>query len=75
MTETLVLQVLIPSDIIDATAVVVLTLKNRKLGIYYAQEHAGFKVKGTTLQFYDEMRSTQKTVRKPKRSTTQIGRK
>ena len=54
-----------PSDIIDATAVVVFNTKNRKLGIYYAQEHAGFKVKGTTLQFYDEMRSTQKTVRKP----------
>ena len=54
-----------PSELIDATAVVVFNTKNRKLGIYYAQEHAGFKVKGTTLQFYDEARSTQKTVRKP----------
>lgn len=54
-----------PADIIDATALVVFNTKNRKLGIYYAQEHTAFKVKGTTLQFYDEKRSVQKTVRKP----------
>lgn len=54
-----------PADIIDATALVVFNTKNRKLGIYYAQEHTAFKVKGTTLQFFDENRSLQKTVRKP----------
>ena len=54
-----------PADIIDATALVVFNTKNRKLGIYYAQEHTTFKVKGTTLQFFDEKRSVQKTVRKP----------
>ena len=54
-----------PADIIDATAIVVFNTKNRKLGIYYAEDHAQFKVKGTTLQFYDEKRSVQKTVRKP----------
>ena len=54
-----------PADVIDATTLVVFNTKNRKLGIYYAEEHATFKVKGTTLQFYDEKRSTQKTVRKP----------
>jgi len=54
-----------PADIIDATALVVFNTKNRKLGIYYAQEHTTFTVKGTTLQFYDEKRSVQKTVRKP----------
>ena len=54
-----------PADIIDATALVVFNCKNRKLGIYYAQEHATFKVKGTTLQFFDEKLSMQKTVRKP----------
>jgi len=54
-----------PADIIDATALVVFNTKNRKLGIYYAQEHTTFKVKGTTLQFFDETRSLQKTVRKP----------
>jgi len=54
-----------PADIIDATALVVFNTKNRKLGIYYAQEHAAFKVKGTSLLFFDETRSVQKTVRKP----------
>ena len=54
-----------PADIIDANVLVVFNTKNRKLGIYYAQEHTTFKVKGTTLQFFDEKRSTQKTVRKP----------
>ena len=54
-----------PSEIIDATAVVVFNTKNRKLGIYYADDHAQFKVKGTTLQHFSETRSVQKTVRKP----------
>ena len=54
-----------PADIIDATALVVFNTKNRKLGIYFAEDHAQFKVKGTSLQFYDEKSSVQKTVRKP----------
>ena len=54
-----------PSDIIDSTALVVFNTKNRKLGIYYAEDHAQFKVKGTTLQHFSETRSLQKTVRKP----------
>jgi hypothetical protein len=43
----------------------VFNCKNRKLGIYYAEEHQTIKVKGTTLQYFDESRSIQKTVRKP----------
>ena len=54
-----------PSEIIDATAVVVFNTKNRKIGIYYAEDHAQFKVKGTTLQHFSEIRSLQKTIRKP----------
>jgi hypothetical protein len=54
-----------PSEIIDATAVVVFNTKNRKIGVYYAEDHAQFKVKGTTLQHFSETRSVQKTVRKP----------
>jgi len=54
-----------PSEIIDATAVVVFNTKNRKIGIYYADDHAQFKVKGTTLQHFSETRSVQKTIRKP----------
>jgi len=54
-----------PSEIIDSTTVVVFNTKNRKLGIYYAEDHGQFKVKGTTLQHFDTNKSTQKTVRKP----------
>ena len=54
-----------PSEIIDSKCVVVFNTKNRKIGIYHAQEHADLKVKGTTLQYFDEARSTQKTIRKP----------
>ena len=54
-----------PADIIGATALVVFNCKNRKLGIYYAEDHTTLTVKGTTLQFFDEKRSLQKTVRKP----------
>ena len=54
-----------PSEIIDSKCVVVFNTKNRKIGIYHAQEHADLKVKGTTLQHFDENRSTQKTIRKP----------
>jgi hypothetical protein len=54
-----------PIEIIDATEVWVFNTKTRKLGKYVAAEHATIKVKGTTLQFYDEDQSVQKTVRKP----------
>jgi len=54
-----------PADIIGATAIVVFNTKTRKLGIYYADNHATLSVKGTTLQFFNENSSRQKTVRKP----------
>jgi hypothetical protein len=54
-----------PADVVGADIVVVFNCKNRKLGIYYAEDHATIQVKGTTLQFFDETKSVQKTVRKP----------
>jgi hypothetical protein len=54
-----------PLDLIDAQEVWVYNTKTRKLGKYMAAEHATIKVKGTTLQFYDEKTSIQKTLRKP----------
>ncbi len=54
-----------PAEVIGASAVVVFNCKNRKLGIYYAEDHATLSVKGTTLQFFNENTSRQKTVRKP----------
>lgn len=54
-----------PLDIIDAKEVWVYNTKTRKLGKYIADEHATIQIKGTTLQFYDEKNSIQKTLRKP----------
>jgi hypothetical protein len=54
-----------PQDIVGAIALVVFNTKTRKLGIYYAEHEATLQVKGTTLQFFDEKTSRQKTVRKP----------
>ena len=54
-----------PTEIIDATEVWVFNTKNRKIGKYIAEEHSTIKVKGTTLQFFDENTSVQKTLRKP----------
>ena len=64
-----------PSSLIGANIAVVYNTKNRKLGIYYAsnvdpkglmREGSGFGVKGTTITGYDEEKSVQKTLRKPK---------
>jgi hypothetical protein len=54
-----------PSKLIGAVVAVVFNCKNRKLGVYIANDADGFKVKGTTLQNYNEKTSLQKTIRKP----------
>jgi hypothetical protein len=54
-----------PIDMIDATEIWVYNIKTRKLGKYVADDAATIKVKGTTLQFYNEKASIQKTLRKP----------
>lgn len=53
-------------SIIEANSLWVYNTKNRKLGIYVADEFEGpLSVKGTTIQGFDPVKSTQKTVRKP----------
>ena len=54
-----------PAEIIDASEVWVFNIKTRKLGKYVAEEHTTIQVKGTTLLFFDEKLSVQKTLRKP----------
>ena len=54
-----------PLDIIDSKEVWVYNVKTRKLGKYVAEDHTTIQIKGTTLQFYDEKNSMQKTLRKP----------
>ena len=54
-----------PLELLDAKEVWVYNVKTRKLGKYIAEDHVTIQVKGTTLQFYDEKKSVQKTLRKP----------
>ena len=54
-----------PLELIDAQEVWVYNTKTRKLGKYVAEDHSTIKVKGTTLLYFDEKKSIQKTLRKP----------
>jgi hypothetical protein len=54
-----------PAQLVGAVAAVVYNCKNRKLGVYIAEDATGFKVKGTTIIGYNEKTSQQKTLRKP----------
>jgi len=55
-----------PVDIIGAKEVWVYNVKTRKLGRYIADSHIGtLGIKGTTIVGFDEIKSTQKTLRKP----------
>ena len=63
-----------PTTLVGATELWVFNTKNRKLGKYVAQEHTQFTVKGTTLLFFDEKLSTQKTLRKPEEQLKQFGK-
>ena len=54
-----------PTDIIAAKQLWVYNTKYKKLGVYYSKDDAGFGVKGTTLENFDENLSITKTLRKP----------
>lgn len=54
-----------PTDIIGAQEVWVYNTKSRKIGKYVAKEFAELAVKGTTIINFDEIKSVQKTLRKP----------
>ncbi|MCK9369152.1 hypothetical protein M0R04_04290 [Candidatus Dojkabacteria bacterium] len=55
-----------PKNIIGSLQIWVYDVKYKKLGCYYSKDQLGFSVKGTTIQNFDEARSIQKIVRKPK---------
>jgi hypothetical protein len=61
-----------PSGLIGAVCALVFNTKNRKLGVYVAQDADGFTVKGTTLQRYDEEQSLQRTLRKPNETLPKV---
>ena len=54
-----------PKQIIGSTSIWVFNTKTRKLGVYHALDSQGFGVKGTSLTNFSEMKSVQKTLRKP----------
>lgn len=54
-----------PLEVIDAQEVWIYNVKTRKLGKYVAEEGVSIQVKGTSLTFFDERKSVQKTLRKP----------
>lgn len=54
-----------PTDIIGALQLWVYNTKNRKLGVYNAEDAGGFSVKGSTIVNFSEAKSIQKTLRKP----------
>jgi hypothetical protein len=54
-----------PMDIIGAQELWVFNSKTRKLGKYVAEEFKELGVKGTTITGFSEMKSVQKTLRKP----------
>jgi len=54
-----------PADIIGAQELWVFNSKTRKLGKYVAEEFKELGVKGTTITGFSEIKSVQKTLRKP----------
>ncbi len=63
--QTLKLVSINPVDIIGAKELWIYNTKTRKLGKYIAGEFNELSVKGTTITGYDEIKSVQKTLRKP----------
>jgi hypothetical protein len=54
-----------PADIVGAKELWIFNTKTRKLGKYVATEFAELTVKGTSIVNFDEIKSVQKTLRKP----------
>lgn len=54
-----------PADIIGSQELWIFNSKTRKLGKYVAEEFKELGVKGTTITGFSEMKSVQKTLRKP----------
>lgn len=63
--EPLKLVSISPTDIIGAKELWVFNVKTRKLGKYVTGEFGELSVKGTSITGFDEVRSVQKTLRKP----------
>ena len=56
-----------PASIIGSKGVLVYNTKTRKIGVYYAKDSEGLQIRGTTINNYDEKKSTHKTLRTPEK--------
>lgn len=56
-----------PVSIIGSKGVLVYNTKTRKIGVYYAKDDEGLQIRGTTINNYDEKKSTHKTLRIPEK--------
>lgn len=63
--EPLKLVSISPTDIVGAKELWIFNVKTRKLGKYVTGEFGELSVKGTSITGFDEIRSVQKTLRKP----------
>lgn len=54
-----------PTKIIGASTLIVYNIRNRKLGVYECDNAHGFRVKGCTIQNFDDAKSFSKKLRKP----------
>lgn len=54
-----------PADIIGSKELWIFNVKTRKLGKYVSSEFSELSVKGTSITGFDEIKSVQKTLRKP----------
>ncbi len=63
--ETYKLKSELPKGIVGATTIWIFNVKTRKLGVYHALDSQGLGVKSTSLTNFSEMKSVQKTLRKP----------
>jgi hypothetical protein len=63
-----------PIDILEASELWVYNTKTRKLGKYVAEPHATLQVKGTTILYFDEKQSIQKTLRKPAQQLAELNK-
>ena len=61
-----------PEKIIGATQIWVFNTKNRRLGVYNANDRAGLSVKGSTLLDFNDKTSIQKTIRKPEKVLARV---
>lgn len=61
-----------PQEIIGASRVWVYNTTYKKLGCYQAQSQDGFSIKGTTILNFNESKSIQKVLRKPKEVLTKV---